>query len=112
MAPQALEKAQIPPGNGAARDAWDPQDAAPIRGEASASGLQKPAEESLPLDAPLTDRLKTAPQQLEKAESAPGNGMGARWARPLGATLVSPAVADPGAFRRLNVRATLNGVAA
>ena len=31
---------------------------------------------------------------------------------PAGASFVSPAIASPAAFRRVNVRATLNGVAA
>ena len=49
----------------------------------------------------------------QKGEFAPGNGMGAGWARPLcNASFVSPAVASTGAFRRVNVRATLNRVAA
>ncbi len=169
MAPEAFEKAQIPPGNGAASDASDPQDAAPIRGEASASGLETRAQEFFALDAPLNDRPEmapqaaeeaesapgngaaseasdpedaprslmkpsrpaskpaqvlafdappanrpeTAPQELEKAQIPPGNGTVAAWARPLrDASFVSPAVAGPGAFRRLNVRATPNGMAA
>jgi len=111
-APQALEKAQIPPGNGMGADAPDPQDAAPMR-ETFAPGLDTPAQESPALDPPLTDRPETAPQALERAQSAPGNGRGGTWARPPGgASVVGPAVASPGAFRRVNVRATLNGVAA
>ena len=175
-AAQALDKAESAPGNGA--EVSDPQDATPMRDEASASFLETPAQEfasmrrrpiawtwrrkrpkslnwrwpdflysaiemaaandrasevSHPQDAaparkeafapddtpapefsaaPPADRLEMAPQELEKAESAPGNGMGAEWARPLGASFVSPAVASLSALRRVNVRATLNGVAA
>ena len=69
-------------------------------------------EDRLALDARL-NRPETAPQEVEKSESAPGNGGSVAWGRPLGgASFVSPAVASPGAFRRVNVRATLNGVAA
>jgi hypothetical protein len=56
LAPQALEKAQTPPENGVAPYASDPQDAAPIRDEVSASGLETPAQESFALDAPPMDR--------------------------------------------------------
>ena len=117
MAPQAAEKAQIPPGNGAAPDASDPQDAAPMR-EAFASGLETPAQESLVFDAPPTNCPETAPQAVEKAQIPPGNGRGGTWARPPGgASVVGPAVASsivasPAAFRRVNVRATRNGMAA
>ena len=110
MAPQAPEKSESAPVNGMGADALDPQDAAPMR-ETFASGFDTPAEESPALDAPPTNRPETAPQALEMAQIPPGNGMGAAWA--LGrASFVSPAVASPGAFRRLNVRATLNGMAA
>ncbi len=164
MAPRALEKTQTPPGNGAARDAWDPEDAAPIRGEASASGLETPAQEFFALDAPLNDRPEMAPQAAEEAESAPGNGAASEASDPEDAAPIpdeafasgletpaqeslafdaSPAnrpetapqelekaqippgngtvaawalggasFVSPGAFRRLNVRATLNGMAA
>jgi len=112
MAPQAAEKAESAPGNGGAAEASDPQDAA-MRGEAFAPGLEPPTQESLALDAPPTNRPETAPQAAEKVESAPGNGAGAVWQPPLGGpSFVSPAVVSPGAFRRVNVRATLNGVAA
>ena len=111
MVPQALEKAQILPGNGVGARA--PQDAAPVRDEPPAPGLETPAQEALALDAPPADHPETAPQEVEKSESAPGNGGSVAWARPLGgASFVSPAVASPGAFGRVNVRATLNGVAA
>ena len=84
-----------------------------MRGEAFAPGLEPPTQESLALDAPPTNRPETAPQAAEKVESAPGNGAGAVWQTPLGGpSFVSPAVVSPGAFRRVNVRATLNGVAA
>ncbi len=98
---------------GVTMEAPDPQDAAPIRDEASSSFLETPAQESLALDAPPTNRPEAAPQELEKAQSAPGNGRGGTWARPLGgASFVSPAVASPAAFRRVNIRATPNGMAA
>jgi hypothetical protein len=114
MAPQAAEKAESAPGNGTDADALDPLDAAPMR-ETLAPGLDTPAQESLALDAPPPNRPEpgAAPQALEKPRSAPGNGIGEAWERPLGgASFVSPAVAGPGAFRRVNVRATPNGMAA
>ena len=109
--PQPFGIARIAPGNGAAWQAPDPQDAAPIRNEAFASGLETPAEESLAIDAPLNDRPEAAPQALEKPQIRTANGMGAAWALG-GAFFVSPAVAGPAAFRRVNVRATQNGIAA
>jgi hypothetical protein len=73
-----------------------------------APSLETPTQEPLALDAPPADHPETAPQEVEKSESAPGNGGSVAWGRPLGgASFVSP-----GAFRRVNVRATLNGVAA
>src|SRR5271157_3889183 len=79
-APQVFEKAAAR--NGAVPDASDPQDAAPIRDEASASFLETPAQAPLALDAPPPDRPETAPQELEKPQSAPGNGMGAEASDP------------------------------
>ena len=75
MAPQALEKAQIQPGNCVGAGASDPQDAAPNCGEAPASSLETPAQGLLALDAPLNDRPEMAPQVFEKAQIP--NGMDA-----------------------------------
>ena len=106
-APQELEKAESAAGNGSAWEVSDPLDAAPVSNEAFAHG-DAPAQESA--GAPPANRPETAPQAVEKAEFAPGNGVA--WARPLGgASCVCPA-ASPGALRRANVRATLNGIAA
>ncbi len=80
-APQAVEKAESAPGNGAALAAS--QDATAMRDEVSASFLETPAQE-FALDAPPTDRPETAPQELEKAKSAAGNGSGFGSLRPAG----------------------------
>ena len=76
MAPQAIEKAQSAPGDGLTPEASLPQEPSPVRDEASACFLETPMEASPELDAPQADRPETAPQALEKAQSAPGNGVG------------------------------------
>ncbi len=74
MAPQRPEKMESAPGNAAVPGASNPKDAALRRDPAVGSPLA-PAQGPLALDAPLTDRLDLAPQQPEKAQSAPENGM-------------------------------------
>ncbi len=55
----------------------DPQDLAPKREEAFASPVAERAQGTLASAAPPADRPETAPQEPEKAQSAPENGMAA-----------------------------------
>ena len=156
---KSLEKAQIPPGNGAGADASDPQDAAPIRDEAplpSSKRLRKsfsrstrrrrvarkwrrkrlkrlksgpemawapdaldPQDAAPMRDEPLASGLETPAQELPRStrrppitrkrrrkslkwlKSHPEMAGASAWGRPGRASFVSPAVASPGAFRRV-----------
>ena len=64
MAPQAIEKAQFAPGNGRTADGLD---------EAVGLGLAEAAQVRIALDEPPVDGPQKAPQAPEKAQSAPEN---------------------------------------
>jgi hypothetical protein len=117
MAPQRLEKIESGPGNGMASEAPDPQDMVQRRDGALASALDPAGQTPLAVEAPPAGP-EMAPQKLENMEPAPGLGMAAEGSNPQDMApaccepLVSPTAANPSGVRRVNLRMTLNGVAA